>query len=711
MTVVARRPGDGPDRHAPDTDADPSHPLGDARAPVARSGPGPTAFGHRPGLDGLRGLAVAAVLLFHAGYGWAEGGYLGVSAFFTLSGFLITTLLLAERARTGGVSLGAFWVRRARRLLPAALAGIALGVAYVLTTGDDVAIDRVRGDALAALAYVANWRFVWTDRSYAELFSGDSPLQHLWSLAIEEQFYLVLPVVAVVALRRPHPARTMGLVALAVVAGSVAASLLLGDADAGRRYYGTDVRAAELAIGVALACWRHERLTRAPRLAAAGTRLGVDVAGAVALGVLAGSWALLGQDADLLHPWALLVHATLTSVVIVAAIGDGVVARALAWRPLVALGVISYGVYLYHWPLYLWLDEARTGLDGAALLAVRLAATLVLAVASHRLLESPLRHGRRPPAASPARPLLVAGAALATAATLVVAATAVVSRPPAIDFASASDALDSLAGPSTPTTTTPSPSSPDDPAVGEAPVLPHRPRVAIFGDSTALLLVPGLIAWSSATEALDLVEGYAVTGCGLGRGGERVFADWVDPVEPGCSFSEVWPGVLERGQPDVAIVQIGIWDVVDRRLDGDASVRAIGDPVYDDYLRAELLAANDLLLSRVARVVWSLQPLPVRSTRADDDPVFERLAAWNDLLVELFVDHPDVGLIDADAWLASTTDGRESLRMRPDGTHFSELTSVDAATWIGPALLAAAERADVVGPDDVARVPIPAGAP
>ena len=659
----------------------------------------PVSFPHRPGLDGLRALAVIGVLLFHAGFGWAVGGYLGVSAFFTLSGFLITTLLLTEHARTGDVNLPAFWIRRVRRLLPAALLGIAAGVGYVLVFGDSVAIDRVRADALAALAYVANWRFIFSGQSYAELFSGDSPLQHLWSLAIEEQFYLVLPLVAVFAFRRSRPTRALATFATVGLAGSIVVSLLLhGEAD--RLYYGTDTRAAELLVGVLLACLHHQRDL--------GARLGRqrDRLGALALAGIVVLWAVADQSWSLLHPWGLLLHAVLTATVVAAAIGEGSMARGLATPPLVWLGRISYGVYLFHWPIYLWLDEQRTGLSDGPLLALRLAVTLAVSVASFRLVESPIRYGwRRRPRREARRTVL----ALAVAAVLVVVSTAAVRRGPLIDFDAAQVAMDSLTTSTTvpdgtPSTTTSVPDGSPVAATGGADI-PARPRVAIFGDSTALLFVPGLLEWSKRTGRFDLVEGFAVSGCELTRDGVQVYGGREDTLEPGCRFSDVWPPVLERGQPDIALVEIGLWDIVDRKIPGDDRVMSVGDPVYDGYFLSEADAAVDLLLQQVKRVVWVLQPPPAHSARADDDPVFERVAHLNQMLVDHFADRRDVVLVDVAAWLASTPDGTDSLRLRPDGTHFSETTSSELAAWLGPAILRAVHLPPgsdgVVEPGDV----------
>jgi peptidoglycan/LPS O-acetylase OafA/YrhL len=146
---------------------------------------------HLPALDGIRGVAVAAVLLFHAGFSWAKGGYLGVSIFFTLSGFLITSLLVREWGSDHRIDLRAFWARRFRRLMPAALVTLAGVCVLAWALGSHEQLHTLRLDVWAAVAYVANWRFLYAGRSYADLFAAPSPVQHFWSLAVEEQFYFL----------------------------------------------------------------------------------------------------------------------------------------------------------------------------------------------------------------------------------------------------------------------------------------------------------------------------------------------------------------------------------------------------------------------------------------------------------------------------------------------------------------------------------------
>lgn len=225
-------------------------------------------LGHLAPLDGIRAIAVVAVLLYHARFPWIPGGYLGVSTFFTLSGFLITSLLLREWNSTGGVSLRSFWVRRVRRLLPAAWAVLALVVAAgALGWWDHEQLRHLRGDVPWSLLQVVNWHFVAADRSYSDAFAAPSPLEHYWSLAIEQQFYLLFPLVALAVLRagpsrRParHRVRNLALVLAVLAAGSLAVNGLLADGSVDRAYFGSDTRLAELLVGALLATATVRRL-------------------------------------------------------------------------------------------------------------------------------------------------------------------------------------------------------------------------------------------------------------------------------------------------------------------------------------------------------------------------------------------------------------------------------------------------------------------
>jgi len=212
-------------------------------------------LGYSPALDGLRAVCLTGVLLFHAPFEWMSGGFLGVSTFFTLSGYLIATLLLREWEGTGRIDLAAFWERRLRRLGPPLWLGVAGVVATAPWWLPASTRDRLLADAATTLAYVSNWRFMSPEYAYARLFSDPSPLQHSWSLSIETQYYLVFPFALLLCLRRSRAATPIALLLLAVVAASIAAAVTdPGDADAiNRVYYGTLARAAEPLAGALLA--------------------------------------------------------------------------------------------------------------------------------------------------------------------------------------------------------------------------------------------------------------------------------------------------------------------------------------------------------------------------------------------------------------------------------------------------------------------------
>jgi peptidoglycan/LPS O-acetylase OafA/YrhL len=345
---------------------------------------------HVGALDGLRGVAVLAVVVYHLDERWLPGGFLGVSVFFTLSGFLITNLLLGEWTGTRTIALGTFWNRRFRRLLPAALAGLILATLLSWLWADANQLENLRGDVLAALAYVANWRFILKGDLYGAGFHAPSPVLHYWSLAIEEQFYVVVALIAVVLARFTRHRRAWLVTFGALAALSMLATVRLwGTRDVNRIYFGSDTRAFELLAGVLLAVVIRFRVpTRVLGWSARHV-----VAMVAALGMLSAFAFAHTAQAWLYHGGFWLV-ACGSVLLIVGALDSGPLAKGLSWRPLAALGLISYGVYLYHWPIFVFVTHERTGLDGVALVVVRLALTFALAIASYALLEQPVRRGR-----------------------------------------------------------------------------------------------------------------------------------------------------------------------------------------------------------------------------------------------------------------------------------------------------------------------------
>jgi peptidoglycan/LPS O-acetylase OafA/YrhL len=351
------------------------------------------------GLDGLRAVAVLAVVLYHADLGWIPGGFLGVDVFFVLSGFLITSLLLVELERTGRVQFRRFYLRRARRLLPALLAVLAATAVLVATVAYDAA-PSYRRDLPGALLYYSNWLNIVTETSYFEFIGRPPMLKHLWSLAVEEQFYIVWPAIAWLAYRW-RGARAVGLVALggaltatvAMVVGSVAGRMP-APGDPSRLYFGTDTHAMGILLGAALAVvWRPGRTSPVlPR----GPRIVITLAGTAALAGLVWMFLRVGEYSVFLYRGGFLVVAAISAVAVAAASHRGVAfGRWVGLPPLRWIGERSYGIYLWHWPLFL---VTRPGVDipvdGWAALTLRLVLLLVVAEASYRYLEMPIRrHG------------------------------------------------------------------------------------------------------------------------------------------------------------------------------------------------------------------------------------------------------------------------------------------------------------------------------
>jgi peptidoglycan/LPS O-acetylase OafA/YrhL len=351
------------------------------------------ALPYLPGLDGLRAVAVVAVLLYHAGLSWIPGGFLGVEVFFVISGYLITSLLLAEHRRDGTVRLTAFWLRRARRLLPALFALLAVvTLCSLLFLPTEVA--RLRGDVIGALTYTANWHLVLSDQSYFETVGRPSPLQHLWSLAVEEQFYVVWPVLFSLGIAYWGRARLLRAVAVGAVASSAVMWLLFSPgSDPSRAYYGSDTRASGLLVGAVLAfLWTPWRLRdRAGRFAP----LVIDVVGIAALALVVRAFLRTGEFDTGLYRGGFLGLGVLTAVLIGATVHPaGHVGRLLGVRPLRWVGLRSYSIYLWHWPVYVVTrPDVDVPLRGVPLLALRLALTAVLASVSYRWVETPVRRG------------------------------------------------------------------------------------------------------------------------------------------------------------------------------------------------------------------------------------------------------------------------------------------------------------------------------
>ena len=353
----------------------------------------PRKLGYQPSLDGLRALSVTAVILYHAGVSWMPGGFLGVEIFFVVSGFLITALLLEERSTNGVVDLRQFWIRRARRLLPALYLLLAVVSVASLLVYDDAA-GRLGGDVLAALAYVFNWWQIFLDESYFAQAGRPPLLQHLWSLAVEEQFYLIFPPIFALGLVKIGHVKTRW----AVLATGLASALLMAvlfqeGKDTSFIYYATFTRLSGLLLGVFLAmAWTPWRSTQT-----AARRAGPVLDGIGVIGLVLIVWFVTRVNAfdPFVYRGGLLLLDVVTITVIAVLVHPAArLSKVLAWGPLVWIGVRSYSLYLWHWPIFM---VTRPGLDvpldSVALFVFRIALTVGAAELSFRFVETPLRKG------------------------------------------------------------------------------------------------------------------------------------------------------------------------------------------------------------------------------------------------------------------------------------------------------------------------------
>jgi peptidoglycan/LPS O-acetylase OafA/YrhL len=614
-----------------------------ASQPPVTSASAPPRLGRLRGLDGLRAIAVAAVLAYHLDLGVAPGGFLGVEVFFVISGFLITGLLAAEWRETGSISLPRFWARRARRLLPALFA-LLIGTLGAAAVAFPAELARLREDALAAVAYVTNWYLVLGQQPYFETVGRPSPLLHLWSLAIEEQFYLAWPVLLGIALLAVGRRGAIALVGVGIVASATGSALLyVPQTDPSRVYYGTDTRAAGLLAGALLALVLLPRLGRLRAAPSRGRRLLAGAAGVLALAAVVTAFALVDETQAPLYPAGLLAVDAATVVLIASVVSPagGFLGVLLESAPVRWLGTRSYAVYLWHWPIVVF---TRPGLDlpldGPANVVFRLAATGLLAEASYRLVERPVRSGalgrawlglraQRPRRLVAVRPaMLVAGAGLVTMLLTDVVTASPPPPPPEVPVA----ALDGLV--------TPPPETADDAIV---------PRVTPTGhDDEEASSSPGASSGPARAPSADRVSRLRpvpVAQPVLGIG-ESVLIAAAPSLARVLGPLDVDAAVGRQVADDVAAIQR---HASQGRLAGTVIVN-IGNngPIYSRDLDEAMDALRD-----VPTVVWVNVSVP-RQWEPHN----------NRLIADYAARHPNVRLVD---WHAASS-GHPEL-FAPDDVH------------------------------------------
>jgi peptidoglycan/LPS O-acetylase OafA/YrhL len=657
--------------------AEGSHALPSPPAPAQPDPDAPRAepnLSYIPALDGIRAFAVLGVMAYHGGISWLPAGFLGVDAFFVLSGFLITSLLISEWQRRRTIGLGRFWARRARRLLPALLLLLVFVVLYANLVAPAGTYPGLRLDALSTLFYVANWHFILIGSNYFHQTSLPSLLTHTWSLAVEEQFYLLWPLVVVGVLK--FTGRLWALLAVCVVGALASAAemalLFRHGASTTRLYYGTDTHGQCLLVGAALASGLALFARRRHNAAAAGaspapggnpawsasSRWARTVlsmlggAGVVGAGVL---WWRVSFNGSFLWEGGFLVAALATAAVLVCVVcaQRSWLATALSVSPLRYLGRISYGLYLWHFPLFQWIDGQRTGLGGYALFGVRGAATLAVATASFYLVERPIRQG-----ALFRRWRAWVGAPVAVAAVTLTVVLATGAGQVAV------------AGAPTRVSTGPSGSS------GSHTVL-------VLGDSTALTLSIGLSY--DATRYGATVVDKGILGCGVAvipevrrTGVDATVAPACNPSTPaGQQWPALWTGWIDHYHPAIVTVLAGRWEVSTVEWRGQWT--DILEPAFAAYVKQQLERAVDVAASGGAPVVLFTAPCYDSGEQSDGAPWPEdqpdRVNAYNALVRQVAAADPQKATVVnlygvvCPAGQYETQIGGVTVRA-PDGVHF-----------------------------------------
>lgn len=632
-------------------------------------GPGHApSLSYRPALDGLRAVAVIAVMIFHGAGTVLPGGWLGVDLFFVISGFLITTLLLTERDRWGSTDFVGFWAGRARRLFPALV--VMIGAVLLLSSVLTMPARRpaVGTDALAAIGYIANWNFLSGGEAYFGAVTEPSPLLHTWSLAVEEQFYIVFPfVVVVLTTFCGRRMRTLVLAAAAGISAAWMAYLFNPAMPPDRVYYGTDTRAQELLIGAACASLLliDDRVTQ--RVAAVCRRLALPA-------VLVVVAAFLGWNESRAFTFrgGLVIFSVLSAIVVVACWtrAPGRLTQALGSRPMRSIGVVSYGLYLWHWPVMVFLNEARVGFGGVALLMIQLALTGVLAAASYRWIEMPIRRN---------------GWSALIPRDRQVARVVVCAAVPAL-------VIGSFVMPQSPWYARPASASGGDVRIeAAAPALGGGPTTMyLIGDSVPA----GLTEYFPSQQHPNIaIRSSTVPACHDPFPGLRVLDGKAGGDFTHCpEFVQRLGGEIAAAQPDVVAFFVTQSMLFDRELDG--KIIAAGTPEYKRFITKSLTDLQERVVSSGAKhfaiVTQACHQLPARDTEYDERLNDTQAVKWiNDVVVDWARAH-QAPVVDQNALLCSggyhdTINGRE---MYEDYIHFSPEGAKEFWKWLAPELTA-----------------------
>lgn len=640
-----------------------------------------------PALDGLRGIGLPMVMLYHHGlalFGWIfHGSILCVSMFFTLSGFLITRLLVQEHAEHDRISLRRFYARRLRRLMPAALT-VALLIALIWTVYPSGNRGLDFPSFFWAIFYGTNLMLLFRGSSYQNLFAEQSPLQHTWSLSLEEQIYIVFPLVLIGILSFTRLRRSAAGVLMALAAASFASAWMwaefVGDS---RPYYATEARAGEFLVGAAVAVfWARSPLV--PRLSRLiRSRLGTWV-GVAVLVLDIWLWIATRLDNHYLFRGATALNAVLVAVLMAYACAAPLTgaSRVLSVAPLVAIGKRAYTLYLVHWPVFVLLSPEATGLSSMPLLVVRLLCSAAVGEVIYRFVEGPILRERIWPGRR-----LFRGCALLAATGLALAMFAPASAinrlldPEAL--ALQQQLLNNL-----PQITAADPTR----AVGDD-TLPAR--VLVVGDSQAWFVGTGMVQmWGEANGVH--VEYSAGVGCGTTEvGAVKYLGEQFDNGRPGCfEWADNLPRILARFRPQVVVVAGGLANISDHRIDG--RWQHIGELDYDAWLLQQMRDFAAAMSVTGAHVVWLTNPdvdvpnPPGVGSFPEEDP--QRMARHNELIGQLADELAAVDTADLATVVQERPGGQFDPTFRPDGAHILLTEAPDVVEFIADAIVKATSR-------------------
>lgn len=638
----------------------------------------PGKLSHLPPLDGIRGLGIPFVFLYHheaifLGRKFG-GGILTVSMFFTLSGFLIARLLVEEQRKTDTLDIKRFYVRRFRRLMPAALVTLLI-IAQLWWLSPPANGGMSFRSWFAALTYWENWHLIFSGNSYSKLFSDASPVQHMWSLSLEEQVYIFFPLLmlGLYGWKRTRPYLAQCLAVLA------ATGFLLGwfwSSRGGneRAYYALEARSAEFLIGAAFGVWWLRSPVVPPIARFMRSQVGKVVA-AIVLATEVALWYFVG-----LHTWGLFpvwvaVNGMVTCVIMGYASAGAGMTRFLSWRPFTFIGQISYGLYIVHWPVFLYLDKARVPVTGWQLLTIRLAVTFAITLAIFHLVENPVRSGEL----WKGRRFAVACLVLALTGGVFAWANAPSSAKVLVDdeaVAAQQRALDSL------------PVLPADAPTRSAIDGALPARILVVGDSQAWAIGSRFQELWGAPNGVDVTPSPGV-GCGIAQ---LTPIDYLGVVYPngrdGCrEWRDALPRIIAKYEPQLVMIIGGFGDVADHQLPGGKEWQHIGQPTYDAWLLEQMRAFADEMTANGSRVLWFSSPHVKPPREAGSDPFPEedpaRMDRYNELIRQIADENDRVEYADLAGFAQARPGGEFDPAFRPDGAHIDLTVAPDLVTWLG----------------------------